>query len=192
MDLNKLISNKKNLAFAILVCIIVIACCWAFISASIITKSFKDKIIDQTYKNKEANIQSLLVTETKNAEKLWELYADNGTYSDSDKIVFLDGIIGNIYEEKKVKASFKADRGTYHSEKKEIILYDNVLLVYLDGTNIAADRIVYTGKDQDIVALGNIRIEKPNEAIIYGTKGILKGDFSDFHIEGRTKTKFFM
>ncbi len=192
MDLNKLISNKKNLAFAIFIGIIVIACCWAFISASVITKSFKDKIIDQTYKNKEANIQSLLVTETKNAEKLWELYADNGTYSDSDKIVFLDGIIGNIYEEKKVKASFKADRGTYHSEKKEIILYDNVLLVYLDGTNIAADRIVYTGKDQDIVALGNIRIEKPNEAIIYGTKGILKGDFSDFHIEGRTKTKFFM
>lgn len=192
MNLNKLLSNKKNLAFVILTGIIVVACVWAFISASMITKSFKDKIVDQTYKNKEANIENLLVTETKDAEKLWELYADIGTYSDSDSIVFLEGIIGNFYEDKKVKASFKADRGTYHSLKKEIILYDNVLLVYTDGTNISADRIVYTGKDQDIVAIGNIRIERPNEAIIYGSKGILKSDYSDFNIEGRTKTKFYM
>ena len=192
MALKDIFKNKKNIAYVIAFSIILIACIWAFVSAGMITKSFKNKIIDQTYKNKEANIENLLVTETKEGVKLWEMYAETGRYSDTDSIVFLEDIIGNFYEDDKVKASFKADRGTYHSSKKEIILYSNVVLVYNDGTNLMTDRIEYMGKDTDIVAQGNVRIEKPNEAIIYGGKAVLKGDFSDFHIEGRTQTKFYM
>lgn len=192
MALKDIFKSKKNIAYVIAFSIILIACIWAFVSAGMITKSFKNKIIDQTYKNKEANIENLLVTETKEGVKLWEMYAETGRYSDTDSIVFLEDIIGNFYEDDKVKASFKADRGTYHSSKKEIILYSNVVLVYNDGTNLMTDRIEYMGKDTDIVAQGNVRIEKPNEAIIYGGKAVLKGDFSDFHIEGRTQTKFYM
>ena len=169
MTLKKIISDKKNFAYIILFLAIVISCLWAFISAGVITKSFKNKIIDQTYQNKEANIESLLVTETKDGTKLWELFSDKGMYTDSDNVVLLEGIIGNFYDNKVVKASFKADKGTYNATKK-----------------------VYAGKDKDIVAEGNIRLEKPNEAIIYGRKAILEGDFSDFHIEGRTKTQFYM
>ncbi len=192
MGLKDIFKNKKNIAYIVAFSIIVIACVWAFVSAGMITKSFKNKIVDQTYKNKEANIENLLVTETKDGVKLWEMYAEIGRYSDTDSIVFLEDIIGNFYEDEKVKASFKADRGTYHSTKKEIILYSNVVLVYNDGTNLMTDRIEYMGKESDIVAQGNVRIEKPNEAIIYGGKAVLKGDFSDFHIEGRTQTKFYM
>lgn len=192
MTLKKLISDKKNLAYIILFSVIVIACLWAFISAAIMTKSFKNKLIDQTYQNKEANIENLLVTETKDGEKLWELYAELGIYSDINGVVLLEDVIGNFYDNKVVTASFKADRATYNSLKKEIILYENVVLVYTDGTNIKTDKIIYPGKDKDITAYGNIRIEKPGEAVIMGSKAILKGDFSDFNIEGRTKTHFYM
>lgn len=192
MTLKNIITDKKNLAYIILFSVIIFACLWAFISAGVITKSFKNKLIDQTYKNKEANIESLLVTETKDGEKLWELYADKGMYSDLNNVVLLEDIVGNFYDKKKVTASFKADKGTYTTAKKEIILYDNVVLIYTDGTNIQAEKIIYSGKGKDVVALGNIRIEKPNEAIIMGNKAILKGDFSDFHIEGRTQSHFYM
>ena len=192
MVLEKLFKSKKNIAYIVLFMVIAIACLWAFIAAGMITKSFKTKIQDQTYKNKEANIESLLVTETKDGQKLWELYADSGMYNDSDSVVLLENLIGNFYDKKIVKASFKADKGTYNSKKKEIILYDNVLLVYTDGTNISTDRLIYPGKDKDITAQGNIRIEKPGEAVIFGSKAILKGDFFDFHIQGRTKTQFYM
>ncbi len=192
MALEKIIKSKRNIAYIVLFSAIIIACLWAFISAGVITKSFKNKLIDQTYKNKEANIESLLVTETKNGEKLWELYADKGMYSDSNNIVLLEDIVGNFYDNKAVKASFKADKGTYNATKKEIILYDNVILVYTDGTNIRAEKIIYAGKGKDVVAQGNIRIERPDEAIIMGTKAILKGDFSDFNIEGRTESHFYM
>ncbi len=192
MALKDVIRNKKNIAYIALFIFIVFACLWAFIYAGMITKNFKEKIIDQTYQNKEANINNLLVTETKEGKKLWEMYAETGRYSDNDSIVYLEGIIGNFYEEEKVKASFKADRGTYHTTKKEIILQSNVVLVHNDGASIMTDILNYKGKDQDIVAIGSVRIEKPNEAIIYGGKAILKGDFSDFNIEGRTQTKFYM
>ena len=192
MALKDFIKNKKNLAYIVLFAIVLIACVWSFIYAGMITKNFKEKIIDQTYKNKEANIENLLVTETKDGKKLWELYSESGRYSDDDSVVLLEDVIGNFYEEQAVKASFKADRGTYHTTKKEIILDSNVVLVYKDGTNIMTDRIVYLGRDKDIVASGNVRIEKPKEAIIYGGKAVLKGDLSDVHIEGRTQTKFYM
>ncbi|MBQ4123184.1 LPS export ABC transporter periplasmic protein LptC [bacterium] len=192
MALKKILTDKKNLAYIILFSVITIACLWAFVSAGMLTKSFKNKLIDQTYKNKEANVESLLFTETKDGKKLWELYADTGTYSDLSNVVLLEDIIGNFYEENKVKASFKAKRGTYNTTKKEIILYEDILIVYTDGTNIRAEKIIYAGKEKDILAQGNVRIEKPDEAVIMGTKAILKGDFSDFNIEGRTQSQFYM
>lgn len=192
MALKKLFKSKKNIAYTALFLVIIIGCIWAFVSAGMITKSFKNKIIDQTYKNKEANIESLLVTETKDGQKLWELYADSGMYTDADNIVLLENLIGNFYDENKVKASFKADKGTYNATKKQIILYDNVLLVYADGTNIGTERLTYSGKNEDIIAEGNVRIEKPGEAVVIGNKAVLEGDYSDFQIKGRTRTQFYM
>ena len=192
MALEKYLKSKKNIAFTVGFLAIVILCIWAFVSAGMITKSFKTKIVEQTYKNKEANIESLLVTETKDGVKLFELYAETGRYSDSDNIVFLTDLIGNFYEDNKIKASFKSDEGTYDSVTKHIILTGNVLIVYEDGTNISTDMLVYKGKQEDIRAIGNVRIEKPNEAVIMGEEAILDGDYSDFHINGRTKTQFYM
>ena len=80
MALEKFLKNKKNIAIIISFLAVVFLCTWAFISAGTITKSFKTKIVEQTYKNKEANIESLLVTETKDGEKLFELYAEKGRY----------------------------------------------------------------------------------------------------------------
>lgn len=192
MSVKNFLTNKKNILYVAAFSIIALACLWAFISASVITSNFKNKIMNQTYQNKEANIESLLVTETKDGAKLWELFAETGTYTDSNNIVLLEGIIGNFYDDNAVKASFKADKGTYNADKKQIILYDNVILVYKDGTNISAQRIRYDGKDTDIIAEGNVRIEKPNEAVLLGNKAVLDGNYKDFHIEGRTQTRFYM
>ena len=101
-------------------------------------------------------------------------------------------MVGNFYDNNKVKASFKADQGTYNTTTKQIILKENVLIVYEDGMNISTDMLIYSGKNEDILAKGNVRIEKPNEAVIMGSDAVLDGDYSDFHIKGRTKTQFYM
>ena len=184
--------KKRNVIFPVLTAIIVLACFWAFLYAGVITRSFKNKINSQTFNAKEANIENLLVTETKDGQKLWELFANTGTYSEINEIVFLENLIGNVYEDNKVKASFKADKGTYNSNNKQIILYDNVIMIYNDGTNIKTDRLIYSGKNQDIKAVGNVRIEKPNEAVIMGAEAVLSGDYKHFNIKGRTETHFYM
>lgn len=186
------LKDKKKLGYTLLLAFIVIGCFWAFISAGVMTKSFKKKIVSQTYANKEANIESLLVTETENGAKLWELYADEGIYNETDNIVVLHNLIGNFYEGSAVKASFRADAGTYNTVTKQVVLYNNVLMVYNDGTNVSTERFIYSGKDKDIIAQGQVRIEKPNEAVIMGNKAILSKDYKDFNIEGRTETHFYM
>ena len=98
---------------------------------------------------------------------------------------------GNIYENETVKASFKSDKGTYNSETKQVVLYDNVIMVYFDGTNIKTDRLVYSGKNSDIKAFGNVRIEKPNEAVVMGSEAVLSHDYKKFKINGRTQTHFY-
>ena len=184
--------NKRNFLYLIVLVLIVSAVVWAFISAGVITKNFNNNILDSDSENKEVNIESLYVTDTKDGDKSWELFADTGHYDNIDNIIFLTGIIGNFYRDGKVLVSFKAKRGTYTTADKHIILYDDVVFVHKDGENIKADRITWKGKEEDISAYGNVRIEKPNQVVIYGEEAVLNPELDDFKINGRTKTMFYL
>ena len=183
--------QKKNLGYIVIFAIIIIACLWAFISAGIITKSFKNKMLKNDYTKTNVNIQNLLVTETKDEKKLWELFADSGHYDNNDNIAYLNDIIGNFYDNDKVVASFKSSRGTYNYLNKQIILYNDTVIVYKDGSNVKANRLKWAGKKNNIIAEGNVRLEKPNQIIIYGSKAELTSDLSNFKIYGKTRTELY-
>lgn len=183
--------QKKNIGYIIVFIIIFGACLWAFIYAGMITKSFKNKVLQNDYAKKEVNISNLLVTETKDEKKLWELFADSGHYDSENDIAYLNNIIGNFYENDKVVASFKSSSGTYSYQKKQIILYDETLIVYKDGSNVKANRITWQGKNSDIVAEGKIRLEKPSQIVVYGTKAVLSSDFKNLRIVGKTRTELY-
>lgn len=183
--------KRRNIGYIAVFLIVLLACLWAFISAGIITKNFKAKIKNEDFAKKEVDIESLLVTETKNGKKLWELFAENGHYDNKNNVAFLNNIIGNFYDNDKVVASFKSAQGTYNAATKQIVLYNDTLIVYKDGSNVRANRIVWAGKTTDIKAEGRIRLEKPNQAVIYGSSAVLKNDLSDFKIQGRTRTELY-
>lgn len=183
--------KKKNIGYIAVFAVILIGCLWAFISAGIITRDFKAKLSNKELERKEVNIENLLVTETKDGAKLWELFAENGHYDDQYNIAYLNDVIGNFYTDGVVTASFKSSQATYNSEKKQIVLYDNTLIVYKDGSNVRANKIVWSGQDEKITAVGSIRLEKPGEAVIYGTKAVLSNKLTDFQIIGRTKTELY-
>ncbi len=183
--------QNKRIGYIVIFSIIVIACLWAFISAGIITRNFKKEASQDDFSKKQVDIQNLLVTETKDGKKLWEMFAEKGHYDNKTNIVFLEDIIGNFYQNGEVVASYKSNQGTYNSEIKKVVLYNNSLIVYKDGSNFSASRIEWAGKNKDIVASGTIRLEKPKEAIIYGNKAVLSSDLSDFRVEGRTRTEIY-
>lgn len=184
--------RKLNLFYLVVFVVIVLAVAWAFLRAGVITKNFNNEIMGQNSENKEVNIESLYVTDTKDGTKSWELFAETGHYDNINNIIFLSDIVGNLYKNGSVIVSFKAKRGTYTTENKHIVLHDDVVFVHKDGENIRADRITWKGRNEDITAVGNIRIEKPNEIVVYGEEAVLQPELEEFKINGRTKTLFYL
>ena len=64
MERKGIFKKKRNITYVVLLGLLIIALFWAFIGASVMTKSFKNKLINQTYTNKEANIKKTLLVKT--------------------------------------------------------------------------------------------------------------------------------
>ena len=100
-------------------------------------------MINNTLANKRVYVEDLLLTETKDGQKYWEIYADKGYYEDNEKIANVTNSIGNIYDNDEVIASFQSPRATINSETGQIIMYDRSKLMYKDFTSIVADEFTY-------------------------------------------------
>ena len=183
--------SRKNKIFVIIAVIVAFACIWAFVSAGIITKGFREKLALNKLGMQELNIQNLLVTETKDGKKHWELFAEKGYYDNSGEKAVLEDIVGNFYDKDKVVASFSSTKGTYDKNTKEIVLYDKTLIVYKDGSNVSANKVSWKGKDTDIEAKGNIRLELPSKVIVYAKYATLDSTFKKLKVFGRTRTEIY-
>lgn len=168
--------NKKNIIYIVLFVVVIAACLWAFISAGLITKNFQKRLSDESLGKKEANIENLLVTETKDGEKSWELFADNGYYDSTHQVALLNDIVGNFYKDNQVVASFESARGSYNQIKKQIVLHEKTLIVYKDGSNVSANRMTWAGKGSDVIAEGNVRLQLSSKVVVYAEKAVLSDD----------------
>lgn len=188
--------NFKNLGrkritylslFAALACVLI----WAFVSAGVITRNFNREQLVGTENRQELDISSIILTETKEGKKYWEIYAEKGSYASDNRVALLENITGNFYSNNEVSMSFESSKGTYNEEKKQIILYDNTHIVIKDGTSIYTDRLIWSGSDKEIVAKGHIKINRNNELISTAEKAVISPDYSRFKIIGKTVTKIY-
>lgn len=183
--------GKKKVLLLIILIIVVFSCLWAFIAASFITNKFKKDINSQNLQQQKVNIDGLLLTETQDSKKLWEVFADTGYYDGKTQVIILEGIIGNFYQNGLVTASLKSDEGTYNVKTKEVILMKNSHVIYKDGTYIVADFINWKGKEEDVVAKNNVKIIKKDEFILSAQKAILTKNMTLFKLEGKVNSKIY-
>lgn len=176
-----------GIAFLVLAGILI----WAFITAGIITRNFSRDQLIGTENKQELNISSVILTETKGDKKYWEIYGETGSYNSENKVALLQNVTGNFYSNNEVSMSFESTQGSYNEEKKQIILYNNTHIVIKDGTSLYCDRLVWSGSDKDVIAQGNIKINRNNELIATAQKAIIKSDYSNFKIVGKTVTKLY-
>lgn len=156
------------------------------------TRNIGNQTANALKQSQKIDVSNLVLTETKNAKKYWELYAKKGNYEGGREIVTLEDIIGNFYDEnEEVILSFEASKGTYAEEDKVIILSGNVLAVAKDGSSILADRIIWKGKDEDIEAIGNVQINRNNELITKSDKAVFNVDLTYFKITGNSQTRLY-
>ncbi len=183
--------SKRKIAYIVILLAVVIGCSWAFISAGIITKNFKKEALKNAGEKQEVNVKNLIITETKEDKKYWELYAEKGYYDNQNKVVILYNVIGNFYDKDEVVLSMESSMGTYSEEKKKVVLYDNSYFIYKDGTDVRADRFVWQGSDKDITAQGNVVIRKNGELRTFSNEAVLSEKMTNIKIIGRSRTELY-
>ena len=183
--------KNKDKFYIILFSIVAVMLVWAFISAAFITKNFKKDMAANKLDNKKVYVEDLLLTETKEGKKYWEIFAEKGYYEDDKKIAYVADSIGNFYENDEVVASFQSPKATINSETGQIMLYDRSKLMYKDFTSITADEFNYDGQDKPILAKGNVVIENPKKFIINAENVDLTEQMTKITVKGKVVTKIY-
>ena len=191
---NLLIMLNKKKIYIILFSLIVLICLSGFIWSFVVTKDIRksQKTEKGAEKNQVVSVKNLVLTETKEEEIYWELYAAKGSYDSSTGAVILDEATGNFYNtENEVVLSFKSDIGTYDEETKKITLRGNTLVVAHDGSSIRADQIVFKGKDEDIVAKGHVVVSRNEDFVSFANEARFNSELTFFEIKGKTQTNVY-
>ena len=194
MDLLEKIKNlsKKQKAYVGAFCAIVNILEWAFIYAGVITHNFNRSQLQTDQDRQEASIDGIILTETKNEKKYWEIYGETGNYDSKNGVAMLDNVIGNFYDdENQVSMSFESSKGTYNEKKEQIILYEDTFIVLKDLTTLRANRLIWSGKDIPTIAEGNVRITRKNELLSTAEKVEISPDYETFKIIGNAVSKVY-
>lgn len=183
--------NKKKI-YAITFSVVILLCIGCFVWSWFVTRDVRNTAEKSFNKSQKVIVNNLVLTETKEGKVFWELYAKSGEYESESRLVVLKDIIGNFYDDEgQVILSFQSPKGSYTEANKVIILEGETLIVAKDSSSITADKIVWKGKDDDIIASGNVRINRNNELVTYSEKAIFNSSMTYFRIEGKSKVKIY-
>ena len=194
MDLKNRFQNlsKKKKAYIGAFGAIVGLLLWAFISAGVITHNFNRSQLQTDQDRQEALINGIILTETKDEHKYWEIYGETGNYDSKNGVALLNNVVGNFYDkDNEVSMSFESSKGTYNANNSQIILYEDTFIVLKDLTTLRANKLVWSGKDIPIVAEGNVRITRNQEFLATAQKIEISPDYATFKIEGNAVSKIY-
>lgn len=184
--------SRKQKAYAAAFAAIAGLLAWAFISAGVITHNFNRSQLQTDQDRQEAVIDGIILTETKDEKKYWEIYGETGNYDSKNGVAMLNNVIGNFYDDdNEVSMSFESSKGTYNEKKEQIILYDDTFIVLKDFTTLRANKLVWTGKDIPIIAEGNVRITRDKDLLATAKKVEISPDYTRFKIIGNAVSKIY-
>ncbi len=165
---------------------------WGIVWSWFITKTVRKNNSNSQMKNQHAIVKNLIVTETQDEKKYWEFYAKTGEYNSENNQVYLNEIIGNFYDKnEEVVISFKSKEGNYDEKTKQVVLRGDIIFVGKNESQLYADKIIWQGKDKDILAEGNIRFTQENKITSTGDNATFSPDLTVFKIKGNTITKIY-
>ena len=183
--------DKKKRTYLLAGLAVIFVMGWAFISAALITANYTRAQLKGTPDEQKVDAEGIIITETKDGGKYFEIYGETGNYSNDHSIATLHNVIGNFYKDGKVSMSFQSSKGTYNEKTKEIILYENTYIVLEDSTSLNTDKLIWSGSDKDTLAEGHVVIKKNNEMVATAERGVISAGYEKFKIMGKTTTKLY-
>ena len=182
----KLDNKGRSLVICIILVIVVMA--WAFISAGVITSNFNRDKIKNNQDEQKVDAKGIIITETKEGKKYFEIYGETGHYSNDHSVATLYNVIGNFYKDNEVAMSFQSSKGTYDEKTGVITLYENTYIVLKDGVSLKTDKLIWSGSDKETIAEGHVTISRSKEMTSVADKCVIGVDYEKFKIIGKTKT----
>lgn len=183
--------DKKKKTYLIIALAIVFVMLWAFVSAGIITGNFNRSQVKNGTDGQKVDAVGVIITETKEGKKYFEIYGETGNYSNEHNIATLHNVVGNFYKNGEVSMSFQSSKGTYDEKAGVITLYEHTYIVLEDNTSLESDKLVWSGSDKETVAEGNVKIKKSDEMYALADKCVISPNYEKFKIVGKTKTQIY-
>ena len=183
--------SAKQKAYIISASLIAVVLLWSFFSAKILTTNLNRKELSNGGDSKQAVVEGVILTETKNEVKYWELYAENGTYNSNIDVASLNDVNANFYKDKVVSMSIRSSQGEYNSKTGTITLFDDTYVIIKDGLSLSADKLVWSGNDKPVFAYGHVLITKDAEFMATADEVEISADYDNIKIKGNTTSKVF-
>lgn len=183
--------DKKKQIYVISILAVILVMLWAFISAGVITSNFNRAQLKNKENEQKVDAIGIIITETKEGKKYFEIYGETGHYSNDHSIATLNNVIGNFYKDNEVSMSFQSSKGTYNENTGVITLFDNTYIVLKDEVSLKTDKLTWSGSDKETIAEGNVVIQKGGQLKSTAEKCIIGAGYDKFKISGKTTTKVF-
>ena len=183
--------NKRKRAYIFALIAFTFIMFWAFIYAGVVTSNFNRAQIKGNENEQKVDAKSVIITETKDGYKYFEIYGETGHYSNDHSVATLHNVLGNFYKDGEVSMSFQSSKGSYDETTGVITLYENTYIVLKDGISLKADKLIWSGNDKDTIAEGHVVINKNNEMVSMADKCIIGSGYDKFKVTGKTVTKVF-
>lgn len=183
--------NKRAIFSIIFLVAVIILSLWAFIMSGNILKKTEVAEKNDSGISEEITLRELVITETREGKKFWEVYADSGRYDNGSNVAILKNITGNFYDGDKVILSLSSPTATYDNNTKEIKLQGGVEAMNDKNVYLRADEVSWKGAKNNIVASGNVKIIRENQVMTVSDKSVFNTDFSNLEISGNSNTYVF-
>ncbi len=179
--------TKKTLISALIIGIFVFVTAWAMILSYRITRevNISNK---ESGSEENANAENIIITETKNGQKFWELYAQTGQYDSTRSNAVLTNIKGYFYNNDKMVLTFSSPQARYSVKNKEIKLLGRPQAVTESKIYISSDEMTWSDVEDKIKAKGNVKIIKMPKFAAKADNAFFSPDFSKIKIIGNTTT----
>jgi len=179
--------QKKTLIPVIIMSALVLLSMWVFFSDDGELKPSPEQNTSAQEENGEkAVVKDIIITETNEGKKFWEVVADSGEYDKTSSSTTLYNINGNFYKDGEVVLSVQAPVAIYNSEKKEVILKNGAKAANTKNVIITATQICWAGTTDTITATGNVKIMQDDKMKTTSDKSVFDSEFTYLNLIGNS------
>ena len=183
--------SKRSIIIICVIAVLFLLSFWAYHISASITQDIAVETESNKTDDGRAKVEEVVITETRDGQKFWEVYADSGQYNNNQDSARLTGVKGNFYRDKKVVLSFDAPVANYIAKNKGIKLSGGTRAATDNDILITSNELSWAGNEDKINAAGDVKIKKSKDFFVTSDRAIFSTDFKKIKVTGKSQTSVY-